>query len=166
MLNSGYKTIKNTMLAAVILAALTLRWFKVQPLIATMLGLAFGIVGIGTIILLSRKKGQMIHCIAYCPVGTLVNYFKYINPFRIRIAKTCTSCMVCKSACRYNALNKNNINELKPGITCTLCGDCLDSCHENAIYYKLFRLSPEKSRKAFLFITISMHTIFLALGRI
>ena len=165
-IKSNKKTLKSTVLAIVILAAILLRWFNVAPLTATILGAVFGFTGLVVIVIWSRKKGQMVHCIAYCPVGTIVNYLKYINPFRIKIESTCTICMACKSSCRYNALNIDDIRKQKPGINCILCGDCLTSCHENAIQYKLFKLSPDVSRKAYLFITISMHTIFLALGRI
>lgn len=59
-----------------------------------------------------------------------------------------------------------DIKKKKTGRKCTLCGDCLKSCKENAISYYLPGLSPTVSRQVYLFITITVHSIFLAMGRI
>jgi ferredoxin len=158
--------VKRTILLLVISFALLLRLFNVSPLTAAISGLLFGVVGLLVIILISKKYGKMVHCIMYCPVGTVVNYFRFVNPFRMYIDKSCTTCMACSSVCKYDALNFEDVKNRKPGITCTFCGDCLTSCHAGSIKYKLFSLSPEKSREVYLFITISIHAIFLALGRI
>lgn len=158
--------IKGTIMAIVIFTALTLLWLDISPAIATLIGLLFGITGLGLIIFFSGKHGKMIHCVMYCPIGTLVNYLRFINPFRIYIDDNCTTCMACSSVCRYDALNFVDIQKKKPGLTCTLCGDCLKSCHAESLKYKLFRLSPEAARKTYLFITISIHATFMAMGRI
>ena len=31
------------------------------------------LLGLGIILLVSRKEGRMVHCSAYCPIGTIVN---------------------------------------------------------------------------------------------
>lgn len=157
---------KHTILLLVILAALVLRIFGVRTLPATLLGLTFGIVGMGIIIFLSRKKGKMVHCIMYCPIGTMVHYLKYVNPFRLHIDNNCNLCTACMPICRYDALKIENIRSHKPGMTCTLCGDCVHTCHSGSIHYKLFRFSPRTSRMIYLFLTISIHTVFLGLARI
>lgn len=157
---------KNTVLLLVIIVALLLKIFRVGNLAATILGLVFGVIGMLIIIFLSRKKGKMIHCILYCPIGTLVHYLKFINPFRLRIDTNCNLCTACTSVCRYDALKKDNIKKHKPGLTCTLCGDCIQTCHSGSIHYKLFTLSPKTSRVIYLFLTITVHTVFLGLGRI
>ena len=88
--------LKSTVLLLVIAGALALRLMKVPVLTATLLGIGFGVIGLGIILLLSRKEGRMVHCTAYCPIGTIVNLTRYINPFRLSINKdSCTECMVC-----------------------------------------------------------------------
>ncbi len=119
-----------------------------------------------TIILISKRKGKMFHCIMYCPIGTIVNFLKFISPFRMYIDRNCTTCLKCVSYCKYDALNPENIMNHKPGITCTYCGDCISACHKNSIKYKFFKLSPAFSRDIYLFITISLYSVTLALARI
>ncbi len=168
----GFKSIKNkwaikyTLLLVIILGTLLLRWFNASWIMAALAGGLFGVIGIGFILTLSRRKGKMIHCIVYCPIGTIVNYTRFINPFRMYIDSSCTLCMKCTSTCNYDALNTEDIKNEKPGLSCTLCGDCVTSCHANSIKYKFFKLNPTAARNLFLFITISIHAIFMALARL
>lgn len=157
--------VKITMILLVVFVTLLLRWLKVDPLISLITGVIFGAGGIVITILFSRKLGKMIHCTLYCPIGSIVNYFRYINPFRLRISQTCSFCMACSEVCRYDALSLADITLKKPDQTCTLCGDCLSVCHTNAIHYKLFKFNPVISRKIYLFLTVSLHSIFLALAK-
>ena len=109
----------------------------------------------------------MIHCLTWCPVGTIVSYTRFINPFRMYIDQnSCTHCNVCTTSCNYDALNRDDIISGKPGITCTLCGDCVSSCHAGSIKYKFFKMDSDSARRLYLFLTISLHAVFLALGRI
>lgn len=165
-LTSKSLAIKSTLLILVITVALLMRWLGISPLVATIAGLVFGILGLTVIILFSKKKGKMTHCVLYCPIGTIVNYLKFLNPFRLKINYSCTRCMACTATCRYDALNLEDIENQKPGITCTLCGDCLKSCHANSLQYRFLNMKPENARKLYLYITISLHAIFLAMGRI
>ncbi|MBK7709905.1 MAG: 4Fe-4S binding protein [Bacteroidales bacterium] len=158
--------IKSTILLLVITMALVLRWLNVPGIIATYIALAFGITGIIIMILFSMKSKKMVHCVMYCPVGTVVNLFKHINPFRMYIDKSCTLCMNCTKFCKYDALNPIDIKNSKPSITCTLCGDCLAGCHHNSIKYKYFNLRPELARNLYLILTISLHASCIALARI
>jgi polyferredoxin len=158
--------LKFSFLFLIIAVTILLRWFNVSLLISTIIAVLFGVGGIMVIIFLSRKKGKMIHCLTWCPIGTLVNYGKYINPFRMYIDSSCTLCMKCTSYCKYDALNPVDIKSGKPAITCTYCGDCLKACHVDSIKYKFFRFKPETARNFYLFLTVSFHAIFLALGRI
>jgi len=159
--------LKSTMMILVILAALVLRWMQVPVLTATIIAIGFGVIGLGLILLISRKEGRMVHCTAYCPIGTVVNLTRFVNPFRMYIDNnSCTNCMVCTSFCKYDALNKSDIVNRKPGLTCTLCGDCVSSCHAGSIKYKFFRLSPTAARNLYLLITIALHASTMALARI
>jgi ferredoxin-type protein NapH len=158
--------IKSTILLLIIFVIILLRLLSVPVLWATILAVTFGIVGIAVMIFFSRKKGRMIHCVMYCPVGTVVNVFRYANPFRIYIDSNCSLCMKCTSFCKYDALNPQDIKNKKPSFSCTLCGDCLAACRDHSIKYKYLKLSPNASRNLFLFLTISLHAVFLALARI
>jgi ferredoxin-type protein NapH len=158
--------IKSTVLVLVIAMALVLRWFNVSLLISTIIALAFGITGIGIMILISLKRKKMVHCVMYCPVGTIVNGLKHINPFRMYIDHTCTLCMHCTKYCKYDALNASDIKKGKPSITCTLCGDCLAGCQHNSLKYKFLTMNPDRARNFYLILTISLHAACIAFARI
>lgn len=159
--------LKFTVLILVVASAITLRWMKVPVLTATLIAAGFGLVGLGIILLISRKEGRMVHCTAYCPIGTIVNLTRFVNPFRMSIDdSSCTDCMACTRHCKYDALNRSDIQKRKPGLSCTLCGDCVSSCHSNSIKYRFLKLSPEAARRLYLFITISLHATTMALARI
>ena len=158
--------IKNTFLVLMLTGIVLLRIFQ-APIIYAVIGASLiGITGVLIILFISPKKGKMVHCIAYCPIGTLIQYLKLINPFRFQIHQSCTECMVCTTKCPYDALNKEDILNRKPGKTCTYCGDCVSSCHGNFLEYKLFRLSPQKSRMIWLIVTVTIHAVFMGLARI
>jgi ferredoxin-type protein NapH len=157
---------KYTLVALVIAFALLFRllgWSGLQTLIPA---LVLGSVGLFIIIVYSRRKGKMVHCVAFCPIGTIVNHLRYLSPFRISIGTDCTNCMRCLPTCKYDALNRTDIENRKPGLTCTLCGDCVQSCEVSAIRYHFFGFTPGISRRAFLFITISLHVMCLGMGRL
>lgn len=109
----------------------------------------------------------MVHCTAYCPIGTIVNLGRFINPLRLTIQKdSCTECMACTAICKYDALNRKDISARKPGLTCTLCGDCISSCHAGSLQYRFPGLSSGHARQLFLLISISLHAATMALARI
>lgn len=158
---------KGVILVTIIIVTILLRILEVSTFYATIGGILFGFIGLIILATLSTRKGKMMHCTLYCPIGSVVNILKYISPFRMYIDKSsCTLCMRCRPACKYDALNINNIKNYKPGFNCTLCGDCLNSCKDNSIRYKFFQAKPETARRIYLFVTISLHAIFMAMGRI
>lgn len=124
-----------------------------------------GVVGVLIVIFISPQKGKMVHCVSWCPIGTLIRYIKYVNPFRMTINNGCTECMLCTVKCPYDALNREDIINRKPGPTCTYCGDCLSSCPGSHIEYRFMKLSPERSRNLWLIITITLHAVFMGLAR-
>jgi len=157
---------KNVFLIVFILLVFLIRFFEFSLENTIIFALIFALIGISIMIALSSRKGKMMHCIAYCPIGTLVNYLKFINPMRMYIDDECSNCMRCTKHCKYNALTKQDIANKKPALTCTLCGDCVTVCHSNSIKYKLFKLSPETSRNIYLLITIVVYVVFLGVARI
>jgi ferredoxin-type protein NapH len=160
------KAVKAATLILVVAVTIILRFLKVTALTATIIAGTLGIASILIMVFYSSREGKMIHCIKFCPVGTMVNLFKYVNPFRMYIENTCNLCMRCSTHCRYDALGAADIKERKPGYTCTLCGDCLPACHSGSIKYKFLKLDSETARNLYLFLTISVHAVFLALARI
>lgn len=158
--------IKSTMLILVIAMALLLRMLKVSPIVSTLVATAFGLAGIAVMILFSLKRKKMVHCVMFCPIGTVVNLIKHINPFRMYIDQSCTLCMNCTKFCKYDALNIQDIKKARPSITCTLCGDCLAGCHHNSIKYRFPGLRSDHARNLYLILTISLHAACIALARI
>jgi polyferredoxin len=158
--------IKHSVLFIVILVSLVFRWIGVHSLVALSTAVVAGIAGFFIIGKYSRKTGKMVHCSLYCPVGTVVSYYSRINPFRMYIEDDCSACMKCSMYCKYDALQKQDILSHKPGNTCTLCGDCITTCHSGSLKYRFFKMKPEISRYLYLFISISLHAICLAIARI
>ena len=153
-------------LVLVIATALLLRWSGVPGIAATMVGAVFGLAGVGIMAWFSRKKGALVHCITYCPIGLAANIMGKINPFRLRISDTCNDCGACTIACRYEALTKEDIKKRRAGFTCTLCGDCLTRCNDKSIHFRFAGLKPETARKLFLVMVIALHAVFLGVARI
>jgi ferredoxin-type protein NapH len=158
--------VKSTILALVIATAIVLRWLNVPLAIATLIAVGFGLSGILVMILFSLRRKKMVHCVLYCPIGTIVNIFKNVNPFRMYIDKSCTLCMNCTKFCKYDALNARDIKNLKPSITCTMCGDCLAGCNHSSIKYKFLKMKPENARNLYLILTITLHAACIAMARI
>lgn len=153
-------------LLLVVVTALLLRAAGVPGIAATLAGAAFGLLGVGIMVWFSRKKGVMVHCVVYCPIGLAANVLGKVSPFRLRITETCTRCGACRLPCRYDALNKEDIESRKPGFTCTLCGDCIVSCNESAINYGFFKVKPGTARRVFIVLVIALHAVFLGVARL
>lgn len=157
---------KLGILGIVIIVALGFRLGGVDYFIAGIAGLMFGLIGVGVMILASRVRGVMVHCVTFCPLGTVVNILGLLNPFRMRIDSGCSKCMRCVSVCRYNALGKEAFERGRPYFTCSLCGDCVSSCLKNFLSYSLFGMRYNMARDVYLFLSVSLHAIFLALARV
>lgn len=150
----------------VVALAVVLRYLQLGWLPAVMCGAIFGLVGVAVMVFISRRNGVMTHCSSFCPLGLLGNWLGRLSLFKIRIGEGCVECQACQRACRYNALNLEDIRLRRPGSTCTLCGDCLSACHSGQIFYYLPGFSPQLARSIFIALVISLHAIFLAVARI
>lgn len=157
---------KSGLLASVILAALLLRLAGAGPRTANAAALLWGAVSIGIMVRMSRKKGTMVHCTRFCPIGTLVTLLKRVNPVRVKMNDRCTSCLRCTAFCKYGALTREQVLRRTPGPTCTACGDCMAVCRHGGISYRIGRWSPERSRAVYQVATVSLHAAFLMLGRV
>jgi ferredoxin len=156
---------KWSFLVIVMVSAVIFRLAGLEGLETLIPAVFLAIIGIVIMIIMSRRKKKMVHCVSFCPIGTIVNFSRFISPFRMSIQPSCTNCMKCISSCRYDALNIEDIKNRKPGLTCTLCGDCVNTCEHSSIRYHFLAMKPENARKLFLFITISLHILALGLAR-
>lgn len=160
------KQIKISLLLLVIIVTIILRWLQAPIWLAVLFGVIFGLTGLIIMLTWSRKTRQMVHCTLYCPIGTLVNVIKPVNPFRLYIDRSCDFCMKCTTVCKYDSLSIVDVKNKKPNYSCTYCGDCLSVCHGNSIKYKILNLNPNLARQLYLFLTVTIHACFLALARI
>ena len=114
----------------------------------------------------SRKLGYMLHCTTYCPAGSLTTLIGKLYPMRLKIDQTtCTSCNICSTECRYDALTPLDVKSGTAGWNCTLCGDCLSSCHADSIRFSFFG-SKKNAWVIYISIIVALHTVFLALARL
>lgn len=150
----------------VIGSAVSLRLAGVSVVVAGAAALGFGLVGVLVMLLWSRRRGAMIHCTVFCPIGLLANWLGRISPFRIRIGDGCDDCQLCRLSCRYGALDKQAIASRRPAITCSLCGDCLASCPGRHIEYRFPGLTPSSARALFIVMTTALHAATLGLARV
>jgi polyferredoxin len=146
--------------------ALVLRALGVPGASAVLFGAVFGLVGVGMMMFVSRRRGMMVHCTTYCPMGLVGNIFGRISPWRVRIGADCTGCGACFTRCRYNALDQDRVAMGRPALSCTLCGDCVSACAHKQIGYVFPGLSRETARAAFIVLAVSLHAVFLGVARI
>lgn len=153
--------------------ALGFRFLGVPGPAAALAAAAFGLTGIGLMLTASRRRGMMVHCTAYCPIGLIGALLGRLSPFRLRMDAGCdrfSRCGRCTAACRYGALAERDVTLGRPGRSCTLCGDCVGVCPQKKtathMGYRLPRLSTHTSRRVFLAVVISLHAVFLGVARI
>jgi ferredoxin len=156
-------------LALAVAAPLALRLTRTPSRTAEILSVAFALAGIAVMVVLSRKRGVMVHCAAYCPIGLVAGIAGKLSPWRLRVSEGCTFCGRCAAVCRYGALERRHLERRKPGISCTLCGDCLPSCEKDLIRFGLYGRAGKRSdgvRTAFIATVTVLHAVFLAVARI
>ncbi len=157
--------LQHALMLAVPAAGAILGWLAI-PGSGTIAAISFGVVGVFIMILFSARTGQMVHCVTWCPIGALTALLGRISPFRMRIRETCIDCGTCRSACRYDALQRSHVRGGRPGWSCTLCGDCLRSCNEDAIVFRFPGLGPDQARALFVILVAAFHAVFLGVARI
>ena len=134
-------------------------------LVVALVGL-WGVVGWMIVVFVSPRKGQMVHCNIYCPIGALVSIVKWVNPVRIRFSYKCTGCMSCARVCRYGAITENDLEHRRPALNCTTCGDCYSACPHGAVEYSMLFIRGERARSVYTGIVTALCVSFLMLARI
>jgi polyferredoxin len=166
-LNTNPRIIQAIILLLTIVVASVLHYLKVPSITAIVAALVFMSIGIGIMVFYSRKKGIMIHCTTYCPIGIMSAVFGKINPFRVKINENnCTDCMKCTFSCKYHCLTKEDVKKRTPSLGCTLCGDCLDSCPHNALDFYFYSNKRLSAKKVFIVVVAVIHAVFLGIARI
>jgi len=131
---------------------------------AALLGGGFGLAGVGVMFGVSARRGWMAHCTAFCPLGWLAVRLGKLSPFRLRLRSSCVACGVCRTDCRYGALDRAAWQQQKPHLSCTMCGDCVETC--GAIEMRFPGLSPAAARRLFTVLVAALHAVFLGVARI
>jgi 4Fe-4S binding protein len=157
--------VRIAILSLVVVTALALGFAGASVMLAGGAGLAFGLIGVIAMITWSRKTGVMTHCTVLCPMGLIANIGGRLSPFRIRIKDGCDDCCKCTMACKFDALNKDDIRNRCPGLTCTLCGDCLSRCKDSHLEYQFAGRGGPGVRVTFLVLVIALHAVFMGLAR-
>jgi len=153
-------------LVVVMLTAFVLGRLGVGTFAAGWLAASFGLVGVGLMVFWSRRRGQMTHCTAWCPMGWIATRLGRVSPWRLKITSTCTDCGACTPACRYDALHPEDILRRQPGEACTLCCDCLSNCPTGSIGLTFPGLTPSRARTIFLALVAAMHAAWIGVARL
>ena len=157
---------RATTLALTCATALALRLLGVNGITAAWLAAAFGLAGVGVMLIASRRLGVMAHCTAFCPIGLVGNLLGRLVPWRLRIDReTCSRCRSCSRVCRYSALSGADIESGTPALSCTLCGDCIAACPHDSMHYHFPGLTRNTARATFLTLVASLSAVFLGVAR-
>jgi Pyruvate/2-oxoacid:ferredoxin oxidoreductase delta subunit len=153
-------------LALVVLLALMGRYGVLEGQVLFFLVSIFGLVSLFFIVFWSYQKGKMTHCLGFCPLGLVSVFLGKVNPLRLRInLEKCTGCGICQAKCLYQAIEKWE-DKFKINHYCTNCLACFALCPHRAVELT-FGSKPKKGLyKGYIFILVSLHTLFLGLARI
>ncbi len=165
-LPSWIRWIRPALLMAVITAAYLLRKTGSGPGTAALAAMAFALAGVWVMLFISRRRGMMVHCTSFCPIGIISNIAGKLSPWRIKIDHACHRCGACTEVCKYGALEAADFKRGAAGLTCTLCGDCTAVCPGEHIKYTFPGLKGTRPRIVFIVIITVLHTLFLAVARI
>ncbi len=166
MLPRWRSTLRIGILALVFGVAFALGRLGVGGLVATWLASSFGLIGVGLMVVWSRRTGHMTHCTAFCPMGWVATRLGKVSPWRMRIADTCTDCGACTPACRYDALYPDDVLKRVPAEACTLCGDCVSNCPTSSIEYRFPGMDPTRARTVYLAMVCAMHAAWIGVARL
>lgn len=159
-------SLRIIVLVVVMGSAFLLGRLGVDGFTAAMLGVGFGLAGVGLMVFWSRRNGNMTHCTAYCPMGWVATRLGKASPWRLRIGDSCTDCGACTPACRFDALYPEDVLKRRPGEACTLCGDCLTNCPTGSLQYSLPGMDPGRARTVFFIMVTAMHAAWIGVARL
>ncbi|WP_164561595.1 4Fe-4S binding protein [Nitratidesulfovibrio vulgaris] len=153
--------------------AVALRLLGVGPVAAFTAAACFGLAGVGVMLAVSTRRGVLVHCTTYCPMGLLADVMGRLTPWRLQVdTGRCTRCGACSAVCRYDALTPADIEGGAAGFTCSRCRDCLAVCRHGAMRLTFAgrgivgRLAGGvRAETIFVVTAVTLHAIFLAVAR-
>ena len=73
-------------------------------------------------------------CRNLCPLGALLGIFSRIRIFNRNVSESCTSCSICQTSCRMNAIEDDYT--LNNSVECIHCGECESLCKPGSVNYR------------------------------
>lgn len=146
----------------------------VSPSVAFAAAAVFGLAGVWLMLAVSGRRGTLVHCTVFCPMGFMADLLGRLNPWRVKIDRAlCTDCGACTAVCRYGALPRDKVLEGTPGFTCSRCRDCMGVCRHGAMDLTFAGRTmlggkvPGRVRAdvVFVVLAVSLHAVFLAVAR-
>ncbi len=98
------------------------------------------------LILILGYVNKRFWCRNLCPLGALLGIFSRTRLYRRRVSDDCTSCGLCRTHCRMDAINPDykTTNQME----CISCMDCQKICPVKAIDFR-FVAKPKSTRVDF-----------------
>ena len=128
---------------------------------------AFGLLGVGVMVFVSRRRGMMVHCTAYCPMGLVANVLGRLSPWRIRINSDCTPVRGVLFPLPLQRLERPSGREGDARhLLHVVRGLCPPPVPMGISVTAFPGLSPERARTVFLVLAVSLHALFLGVARI
>jgi len=77
--------------------------------------------------------GKRYWCRVICPLGALLGLMARFSPFGRKVDESCTSCNLCATGCRMNAIEDDFVRTRRA--ECILCLECSTLCAPEATTY-------------------------------
>ena len=134
---------------------------------AVALALAWGLLSLMIMALVSRRYGGMVHCTAFCPMGLVVSLVARLSPWRLAVqADRCDQCGACERICAYRAITPASRAQGQSTWRCSLCRDCVGVCHRQAITIKGPYMAPRTAWHVFVGLAGLLHGLFLGVAMV
>ena len=148
-----------------LLLALGLRTAGVSPMTAAAVAVAFALLSLLLMVLLSRRHAGMLYCTSVCPMGLLTRWLGRLSPWRVRVdAQRCDDCGICEKICKYQAIPLASRAAGKTLSRCTLCRDCIGACAAKAIFIHFPGMAPDRAWGLLTGLTTVLHVLFLSVS--
>jgi ferredoxin len=99
------------------------------------LTIAFLLVCVVFVGILSFMNKKRWFCMVICPVGAIINFIEKITPFHVKIDKNiCIKCNKCINVCETYSMTRDSVEKSgKPNIDCIKCHQCIEICPVDCI---------------------------------
>lgn len=117
------------------LCPLKLSWsfLKLQTAAGITAAALMAVTGVIFLVLLPMLSGKRIFCAAVCPFGAWQSFAGRINPYRLKINKSCIQCGKCAAICPVLAIDRLKDGRYHISPFCVHCGRCAQACPCQAV---------------------------------